>query len=464
MCGTIHPFGKAMSRTTLTHIYQFVRYVDSKVVQFIVHFMIQLSAISFPIVILSKFSVYTRNLLRLVDWLYLVMGLVFYWFSRIVYFRHRKMDKEDQHTVWEVCFLIAMSISQIGIISLPILYIGRLFTHLFSSFSMVYSVGISAMLSYSLLIVSFQYEKWMKDIEKISHQSSKANVYMVSILLQIIAVLGGVIFMNTSQTISNNMHPVYFWSSLIIGITTSLCYLFISYKEEKLSWNRTESARPSSMLDYYSRYKANPSTRNNDKSFTLGRGKIENSPIKGSGKTSYSAWDRLSLPLRKRLHREMNEISAYVKSNSHLDKGHFIIGPQDINQQPLEWTAILTGPQNTPYANGSFAFHVVLPENYPFAPPKIKCNTRLLHWAITNTGIINISICKRSKWGPNYTLLMIMKMLFSLFQNYAVIDDNYFQEWDGDQYEDTQQNYDLLKKNKEQYDVLASKYTERYAF
>ena len=109
----------------------------------------------------------------------------------------------------------------------------------------------------------------MKDIEKISHQSSKANVYMVSILLQIIAVLGGVIFMNTSQTISNNMHPVYFWSSLIIGITTSLCYLFISYKEEKLSWNRTESARPSSMLDYYSRYKANPSTRNNDKFFTF---------------------------------------------------------------------------------------------------------------------------------------------------------------------------------------------------
>eukprot|EP00483_Globobulimina_turgida_P011191 UN11212 len=36
------------------------------------------------------------------------------------------------------------------------------------------------------------------------------------------------------------------------------------------------------------------------------------------------------------------------------------------------WKAILVGPKNTPYSNGRYIVHIVIPEQYPFCPPSIK--------------------------------------------------------------------------------------------
>ncbi|EKX42837.1 hypothetical protein GUITHDRAFT_61095, partial [Guillardia theta CCMP2712] len=48
--------------------------------------------------------------------------------------------------------------------------------------------------------------------------------------------------------------------------------------------------------------------------------------------------------------------------------------------------AMITGPEDTPYANGCFEFDILLPSDYPNAPPRVK------HLTITGTS---------DKFNPN---------------------------------------------------------------
>jgi ubiquitin-conjugating enzyme (huntingtin interacting protein 2) len=38
-----------------------------------------------------------------------------------------------------------------------------------------------------------------------------------------------------------------------------------------------------------------------------------------------------------------------------------------------------TGPPDTPYAGGTYTVDIVLPDNYPFVPPKMRFETRVWH-------------------------------------------------------------------------------------
>ena len=42
----------------------------------------------------------------------------------------------------------------------------------------------------------------------------------------------------------------------------------------------------------------------------------------------------------------------------------------------LKGYALIIGPSDTPYMDGFYLFEVVIPYNYPFAPPKLKFMTQ----------------------------------------------------------------------------------------
>ena len=57
-------------------------------------------------------------------------------------------------------------------------------------------------------------------------------------------------------------------------------------------------------------------------------------------------------------------------------------------ENALEVEAVIIGPEQTPYAGGSFKLVVLVPERYPFEPPKVSFATPIYHPNIDTAGRI----------------------------------------------------------------------------
>ena len=79
-----------------------------------------------------------------------------------------------------------------------------------------------------------------------------------------------------------------------------------------------------------------------------------------------------------------------------------------------KWEATIIGPIDSPYSGGIFKLLIVIPENYPFKPPRIKFTTPIFHPNINKHGAICLDVLNKS-WSPvltvSKTLLSIMSLL-----------------------------------------------------
>ncbi|KAI8073811.1 ubiquitin-conjugating enzyme/RWD-like protein [Gongronella butleri] len=87
--------------------------------------------------------------------------------------------------------------------------------------------------------------------------------------------------------------------------------------------------------------------------------------------------------------------------------------PIEDNLEHLE--AYLDGPSGSPYEGGQFQLDIVLPERYPFEPPRIKYNTPIYHPNIDDQGRICADVLKSSgAWRPSMTLSTTLMSLHTL--------------------------------------------------
>lgn len=79
-----------------------------------------------------------------------------------------------------------------------------------------------------------------------------------------------------------------------------------------------------------------------------------------------------------------------------------------IGEDLFHWAATLLGPTNSPYEGGVFSLDIVLPQDYPFKPPKIVFRTKIYHCNVSSQGEICLNTLK-DDWSPALSILKVFK-------------------------------------------------------
>ncbi|KAK9728809.1 Ubiquitin-conjugating enzyme E2 1 [Basidiobolus ranarum] len=75
-----------------------------------------------------------------------------------------------------------------------------------------------------------------------------------------------------------------------------------------------------------------------------------------------------------------------------------------VNDSLRHFKARISGPTNTPYEGGIFQLDILIPDSYPFEPPKVQFDTNIYHPNISSqTGVICLDILK-DMWTPALTI------------------------------------------------------------
>ena len=79
----------------------------------------------------------------------------------------------------------------------------------------------------------------------------------------------------------------------------------------------------------------------------------------------------------------------------------------------LKWNALIIGPPDTPFEDGTFKLILQFTEKYPNEPPKVKFQTNMFHPNIYADGQLCLDILAR-KWSPTFDVLSILISVQSL--------------------------------------------------
>eukprot|EP00741_Cyanophora_paradoxa_P003888 tig00000737_g3782.t1 len=112
----------------------------------------------------------------------------------------------------------------------------------------------------------------------------------------------------------------------------------------------------------------------------------------------------MSTPARRRLMRDFKVLQEDP--------------PQGISAAPrendiMQWEAVIFGPENTPWEDGTFKLSLVFTEDYPNKAPTVKFLTRMFHPNIYADGSICLDILQ-NQWSPIYDIASILTSIQSL--------------------------------------------------
>ncbi|KAJ1280760.1 hypothetical protein BS78_04G257900 [Paspalum vaginatum] len=79
----------------------------------------------------------------------------------------------------------------------------------------------------------------------------------------------------------------------------------------------------------------------------------------------------------------------------------------------LHWEVVIDGPEDSPYAGGTFPVDVQFTDHYPSKPPKITFKTKVYHPNIDSEGQMVLDIFQ-DKWSPALTIHRLLLSIVSV--------------------------------------------------
>jgi ubiquitin-conjugating enzyme E2 A len=82
----------------------------------------------------------------------------------------------------------------------------------------------------------------------------------------------------------------------------------------------------------------------------------------------------------------------------------------------MNWTAVMIGPKDTIWEEGTFKLTLKFTDEYPNKPPQINFTTKMFHPNIYNDGSICLDILK-NQWSPIYDVWAVLTSIRSLLSD-----------------------------------------------
>ena len=119
----------------------------------------------------------------------------------------------------------------------------------------------------------------------------------------------------------------------------------------------------------------------------------------------------------KRLRKEAQNLEKESQSDDFV---RLQINPDNMR----DWTAIITGPEESFYYNYQFIVSIEVLEQYPLVPPKMTFITKIFHPNVHfDTGEICLDILKK-EWSPAWTIQSACRAIVALLA--APAPDRYY--------------------------------------
>lgn len=107
----------------------------------------------------------------------------------------------------------------------------------------------------------------------------------------------------------------------------------------------------------------------------------------------------------RRIEKELRTMQSDPESECIVDK---------VGDNVFHWHAKFQGPDESPFAGGTFLLDINFPADYPFAPPKVRFLTKVYHCNISASGGICLDILKDA-WSPGLSISKVSDAIFSLY-------------------------------------------------
>lgn len=77
------------------------------------------------------------------------------------------------------------------------------------------------------------------------------------------------------------------------------------------------------------------------------------------------------------------------------------------------WNAVIFGPEETPFEDGTFKLRMEFTEEYPNKPPNVSFLSKMYHPNVYASGSICLDILQ-NKWSPTYDVAAVLTSIQSL--------------------------------------------------
>ncbi|GMM28804.1 E2 ubiquitin-conjugating protein [Martiniozyma asiatica (nom. inval.)] len=119
---------------------------------------------------------------------------------------------------------------------------------------------------------------------------------------------------------------------------------------------------------------------------------------------------QMSTPARRRLMRDFKRIQQDSLSSS----GGISASP--LSDNVMIWNAIIIGPSETPFEDGTFRLRLTFDEQYPNKPPQVKFISEMFHPNVYASGELCLDILQ-NRWSPTYDVASILTSVQSLLND-----------------------------------------------
>ncbi len=117
-----------------------------------------------------------------------------------------------------------------------------------------------------------------------------------------------------------------------------------------------------------------------------------------------------------RLQRELKE-QRKINSDPVLAAQQDILLDVPDADHIFKWSALITGPKDTPFEGGKFRVVLKVASDYPMVPPTASFETKIFHPNVKwSTGEICLDILK-DRWSPAWTMMSLCRAIQNLMSD-----------------------------------------------